>query len=210
MPNTKQAYDHVAGIYLPIAVGVFVIVIGTLAVLLVRGARRREPGRRSQATRVEACYAVVLAGIAAFLLWVTFTAETPIDRTVANPGLRLRVIAAQWSWRFIYPDGVHVADIDTWHPTPAYVPTNTEVEFIGTSRDVIHGFWVPTLHYQRQFVAGYTTRFDLFFGSPGYYGGECSVLCGAFHSEMHFALQAVSAASFRGWLAREKRREAAA
>jgi cytochrome c oxidase subunit 2 len=207
MGNTLHAYKHVQGIYLPIAVGVFVLVAGALLVLLVRGAQRKVPGRRSQALAVEAIYAGALALVVAFLLWVTFTAETPIDRTAAHPGFRIRVIAAQWSWRFVYPDGVSVADVDTWHPTPAYVPTGTQVEFVGSSEDVIHGFWVPELHYQRQFVPGYTTRFDLLFQKPGYYGGVCSVLCGEDHSEMHFALEAVSPQSFRGWLAREAARQ---
>jgi cytochrome c oxidase subunit II len=207
MGNTLHAYEHVQGVYLPIAVGVFAIVAGALLVLLVCGARRKVPGRRSQALAVEAVYAGALALVVAFLLWVTFTAETPIDRTAAHPGFRIRVIAAQWSWRFVYPDGVSVADVGTWHPTPAYVPTGTEVEFVGSSEDVIHGFWVPELHYQRQFVPGYTTRFDLLFQRPGYYGGECSVLCGEDHSEMHFALEAVSPQSFRGWLAREAARQ---
>ena len=139
-------------------------------------------------------------------MWVTFRAETPIDRLVAHPGLRIKVIAAQWSWRFIYSNGVQVADVDTWHPAPAYVPAGTEVEFSGTSEDVIHGFWVPELHYQRQVLPGYTTHFDLIFEKPGLYKGECSVLCGEDHSEMHFALEAVSPARFQEWLAREGRR----
>jgi cytochrome c oxidase subunit II len=206
MGNTLHAYDHVQGIYLPIAVGVFVLVVGTLLVLLVRGARRTTPGGRSQALLLEVVYACVLACVAGFLVWVTFTAETPIDRTVADPGLQLKVIAAQWSWRFVYPDGVSVADVDTWHPAPAYVPIGTEIEITGTSEDVIHGFWIPELHYQRQFVPGYTTRFDLLFQKPGYYGGECSVLCGVNHSEMHFAVQAVSPRRFRGWLTEQLRR----
>lgn len=201
MGNTLHAYEHVQGIYLPIAVGVFVLVVGTLLVLLVRGARRSTPGGGSQALLVEVVYACALACVAGFLVWVTFTAETPIDRTVADPGLRLKVIAAQWSWRFVYADGVSVADIDTWRPTPAYVPTGTEIEITGTSEDVIHGFWVPGLHYQRQFVPGYRTHFDLLFQRPGYYGGECSVLCGVNHSEMHFAVRAVSPHRFREWLA---------
>lgn len=209
MANTVHAYDHVQGIYLPIAVGVFAVVLATLVVLLVRGARRKAPGRRSEALAVEVVYATALTLVVAFLLWVTFTAETPIDRTAAHPGLRIRVIAAQWSWRFIYPDGVNVLAVSTWHPTPAYVPTGTEVEFVGSSEDVIHGFWVPSLHYQRQFVPGYTTRFDLLFPARGYYGGVCSVLCGENHSEMHFALMAVSTQRFRGWLAREAARQGA-
>ncbi len=203
MPNTKHAYEHVWGIYLPIAIVVFAIVIGTLVVLLAAGARRSRPGRRSEALPLEIGYAFVLACVAAFLVWVTFRAETPIDRLVARPGLRIKVIAAQWSWRFIYSNGVQVADIDTWHPTPAYVPAGAEVEFSGTSEDVIHGFWVPELHYQRQVLPGYTTHFDLIFEKPGLYQGECSVLCGEDHSEMHFALEAVSSARFSEWLARE-------
>jgi cytochrome c oxidase subunit II len=206
MPNTLHAYEHVQGIYLPIAIGVFVLVVGTLLVLLVRGARRTTPGERSRALLVEVVYACALACVAGFLVWVTFTAETPIDRTVADPGLRLKVIAAQWSWRFIYPDGVSVADIDTWHPARADVPTGIEIEIAGTSEDVIHGFWIPALHYQRQFVAGYTTHFDLLFQRPGYYGGACSVLCGVDHSEMHFAVQAVSPQRFREWLAEQQAR----
>ena len=209
MRNTLHAYEHVQGIYLPIAVGVFVVVVGTLLVLLVaaRGGRRREDARRRWLSR--RCMRDAGLG-GGFLLWVTFTAETPIDRTAAHPGFRIRVIAAQWSWRFVYPNGVSVADVDTWHPTPAYVPTGMEVEFVGSSEDVIHGFWVPALHYQRQFVPGYTTRFDLLFQKLGYYGGECSVLCGEDHSEMHFALDAVSPQAFQGWLAREAARQGVA
>ena len=210
MPNTKHAYEHVWGIYLPIAIGVFAIVVGTLLVLLVRGARRSEAGPRSEALPLEIAYACALACVAAFLVWVTFRAETPIDHLVARPGLRIRVIAAQWSWRFIYANGAMVTAISTWHPPVAYVPTGTEVEFNGTSEDVIHGFWVPRLHFQRQILPGYVTHFDMLFEAPGYYGGECSVFCGEHHSEMHFALEAVSPSRFREWLTREGKRASAA
>lgn len=179
------------------------MVVGALIVLVALGSRRSRPDRRSEALRLEIGYAVALAGVAAFLVWVTFRAETPIDRLVAHPALRIKVIAAQWSWRFIYFNGVQVADIDTWRPAPAYVPTGTEVEFTGTSEDVIHGFFVPRLHYQRQVLPGYSTHFDLTFETAGAYPGECSVLCGEDHTEMHFAIQAVSPARFREWLTRE-------
>ncbi len=145
---------------------------------------------------------LLLAGVVTVLLWVTFTAETPIDRTAAHPALRIKVTAAQWSWRFEYSSGATVTAVSTWHPSVALVPTGVEVEFVGTSRDVIHGFWVPRLHFQRQFLPGYVTRFDLRFDTPGLYGGECSVFCGDQHSQMHFEVQAVSPAIFRRWLCR--------
>lgn len=203
MPSTRRASDHVWGIYLPIAIGVFALVLGILLALLAVGSRRSRPGSRSQAPTLEIAYAAGLACVAAFLVWVTFRAETPIDRLVAHPTLRIRLVAAQWSWRFIYPNGVQVADINTWHPAPAYVPTGTEVEFIGTSEDVIHGFFVPRLHYQRQVLPGYSTHFDLTFENAGMYPGQCSVLCGENHTQMHFAVRAVSPARFQEWLARE-------
>jgi cytochrome c oxidase subunit II len=200
MPDTLHAYEHVQDIYLPIAIGVFALVLGTLLVLLVAGARRTRAGGRSRAPRLEVAYALVLACVVVVLVWVTFRAETPIDRTAAHPALRIGVTAAQWSWRFQYPDGVSVTAVSTWHPAVALVPTGVEVEFAGTSRDVIHGMWVPQLHFQRQLLPGYTTRFDLRFDKPGRYGGECSVFCGEQHSEMHFELEAVSPRAFEEWL----------
>jgi cytochrome c oxidase subunit 2 len=201
MPNTTHAYTHVEHVYFPIAIGVFAVIVGTLLVLLVRGARRERPGRRSEAVRLESVYAVALAGVGAFLLWTTFRAETPIDRTVASPGLRIRVFAAQWSWRLEYPGRVTIDAVSTWHPRPAAVPTGTEIEFVGSSADVIHGFWVPQLHFQRQLLPGYTTRFDLVFARAGSYEGTCSVFCGDQHSQMHFLLRALPPAAFRRWLA---------
>lgn len=202
MPDTLHAYQHVRDIYFPVAIGVFALVLVALAVLLARGARRSHPASgRSQALVFEVAYAMLLAGTVAVLLWVTFTAETPIDRPVSDPALRMRVVAAQWSWRFEYPNGLTVLAVSTWNPPPALVPTGVEIEFTGTSMDVIHGFWVPRLHFQRQLLPGYLTRFDLRFDKPGLYGGECSVFCGEQHSQMHFEIQAVTPSAFRRWLA---------
>jgi cytochrome c oxidase subunit 2 len=212
MGDTLHAYQHVRGIYFPIAVGVFALVLAVLLILLVAGARRARrtaaspsrapPGAPCHAPRFELVYALMLASVVVVLVIVTFRAETPIDRTAAHPALRIEVTAAQWSWRFQYPGGASVTAVSTWHPVVAVVPTGVEVEFAGISRDVIHGFWVPQLHFQRQLLPGYTTRFDLRFDKAGRYGGECSVFCGEQHAEMHFALEAVSPQAFYEWLRR--------
>jgi cytochrome c oxidase subunit II len=199
MTDTLHAYEHVRSIYFPIAVGVFVLVAGSLALLLIAGARRRRAGTNTEAPRFEAVYAAVLAGVVAFLLTVTFKAETPLDTVAAQPRLRVHVTAAQWSWRFEYPGGRTVTAVSTWRPPIAEVPVGEEVEFWGSSNDVIHGFYVPRLHFQRQFLPGYVTRFDLRFDSPGFYGGACSVYCGQQHTEMHFELRAVPPAEFERW-----------
>jgi cytochrome c oxidase subunit 2 len=204
MPDTHHAYEHLQGIYFPIAIVVFTVVALATLALLVQGSRRASPAGRSEMLPLEILYACGLAAIAAFLVWSTFRAETPVDRTVARPAVRIQVTAGQWSWRFRYPNGVTVATVATWHPTVALVPTGVPVEFDGTSLDVIHGFWVPQLRFQRQLLPGHVTRFDLIFHAQGLYGGVCSVYCGEQHGEMHFALQAVSPAVFREWLAGQR------
>jgi len=201
MPSTQHAYDHVAGIFFPIAVAVFACVVITLGMLLALGARRDAPGRCSEANRLEAVFAILLAATAGVLVWITFTAETPIDRLLTRPGLQVNVIAAQWSWTFRYANGTTVSAVASSSPPVAVVPTGVEVQFDATSRDVIHGFWVPGVHYLRQVIPGYTTRFDLLFAKPGRYEGECAVFCGLLHSQMHFEIEAVSAARFHSWLA---------
>jgi len=207
MADSLHAYEHVRGIYFPIAIGVFALVLATLLLLLVRGRlRQTAPGRTADAPRFEIGYALLLACTVAFLIVVTFRSETPIDRTAAHPAVRIEVTAAQWSWVFTYAGGATVSDVSSWQPSVALVPVGQEVEFYGRSRDVIHGFWVPQLHFQRQFLPEYPTRFDLRFDKPGRYGGVCSVFCGDRHAQMHFALEAVSPARFQRWLGEHARR----
>ncbi len=201
MPSTQHAYEHVAGIFFPIAIAVFACVVIVLSVLLILGKRRRTPGRRSDANRLELLYAILLGATVGLLVWITFTAETPIDQLVSRPALRVNVVAAQWSWTFRYPNDTTVVAVATWSPPIAVVPAGVEVQFDATSRDVIHGFWVPRLDYLRQVLPGYVTKFDLIFAKPGRYEGECAVYCGDLHTQMHFEIEAVSPARFRKWLA---------
>ncbi len=83
--STRQQYDHLFHIYLPIAIGVFgLIVVVTLIVVLIYRRRPRERAARwHEHNPLEGTYAVLLACTAAFLLYLTFGAEHKVD-TVAN------------------------------------------------------------------------------------------------------------------------------
>lgn len=200
MPDTRSAYHYLAGIYLPIAIGVFSAIVLVLLYLVIRGARRTAADQRSRADKLEYAFIALLAGVVVVLVTLTFRTETPIDTLVSRPQLRVEVTAAQWSWTFRYANGKTVTDVSTWRPPVAVVPTNVEIEFDGVSQDVIHGFWIPQLYFMRQFLPGLTTRFDLIFRAPGLYDGECSVYCGEQHQLMHFAIRAVSADAFVRWM----------
>lgn len=198
--RTRAAFEHVESIYFPIAIGVFALICAILALFLVMGWRRKQAGGKHEANLLEGSYALLLACFVAGLTYVTFTTLDPEDERVAHPGTIIKVVAARWTWRFEYPGGATVVAAATWNPPAAPVPVNTEVEFEGTSQDVIHGFWVPEERFMRQLLPGYTTRFDLVFEHPGSYMGECSVFCGDEHEFMHFLLKAVSPAQYKAWL----------
>ena len=149
---------------------------------------------------------MLLAATVGVLVWVTFTAETPIDRVVPRPALRVGrhrgavELDVPLRQRHRGHCGLHLGSAGR-----RVVPAGEEVEFDATSRDVIHGFWVPRLHYLRQ-VRARATRPGSTSSSrtPGRYEGECAVYCGELHSQMHFAIEAVAPAQFRA-LAREPR-----
>src|SRR5947209_6721363 len=150
--STHREYDHLFSIYVPIGLGVLaVIIVGLFAAAVVY--RRRPPERAARwhdAHLVEGTYAVILAGVVAFLLWETFTAEQKVD-VVANQergGVTIDVVASRWEWTFYYPR-YHI----TLHSGDAgdgsfVVPVNQPVRFRLSSRDVIHSFWIPALDYK--------------------------------------------------------------
>lgn len=203
--DTRADYDAVTRLYLPIAVAV-VALVGLLVVGLALRYRAREgdrpPSRVASAPRTEAVYVVVLAAVAALLLWRTFTIEAKVDGArVAAGALRVDVTAAKWHWRFAYPaDGIVVRGTDASPPT-LVVPVGRRVRFTLRSVDVIHAFWIPAQRFKRDATPGEVSSFTLVFPHVGFTrdGGECSEFCGLRHSWMRFDVRVVDAATFARW-----------
>jgi heme/copper-type cytochrome/quinol oxidase subunit 2 len=102
--STRSEYDHLFSIYVPIAVGVFLVILVTIVAAVVVF-RRRPPGRAArwhENNPLEGTYAVALGCVAAFLLYLTFTTEHKVD-TVANrerPAVVVDVTGSKWEWTF--------------------------------------------------------------------------------------------------------------
>jgi cytochrome c oxidase subunit 2 len=201
--STRHEYDRVADVYLPVAIVVFAIVVVLLAVMLVRYRARegRPPSRRAERNRLEALYAVVLLGIVAALLAVTYSAEHQIDTVAARerPALTVDVTASKWEWHFYYPSlGVDRYSGAAGHQ-PLVVPTDTAIRFRMVSLDVIHSFWVPELDFKRAIIPGAATSAVLTFTRPGSFSGECAEFCGVYHFQMTFTVDALTPGAFARW-----------
>jgi cytochrome c oxidase subunit 2 len=207
--STRGQYDRVASVYLPIAIGVFALI--TLVVLGVVLIFRRRPRERAarwhEHNPIEGTYALLLACTAAFLLYLTFSAEHQTD-TVSNrerPAVVVNVIASKWEWTFNYPRYGFSVRSGTVGRQPLVVPANQPVRFNLTSLDVIHSFWIPALRFKHDAISGSTQVITLSFGR-GVFPGQCAEFCGLRHSDMLITAYAVSPSAFTAWARSKGRR----
>lgn len=206
--STRHEYDHLFSIYVPIAVGVFllIVIVGLIAVVVFRRRPPERAARWHENNPVEGTYVVLLVCVAAFLLYLTFTAEHRVD-TIANhehPAVVIDVTASKWEWTFTYPAYGFSVRSGTVGRQPPVVPAGEAVRFNLNSADVIHAFWIPALRYKHDAIPGSTQVITLIF-SKGVYPGQCAEFCGLRHSDMVFTAHAVSPASFASWARRRGR-----
>jgi cytochrome c oxidase subunit II len=204
--GTRDAYDDVERLFLPVAVVIFALFAGLILLSVWRGRRRAEPSRRASNTPLEAAYAVALVVTAAILITVSFRADDRERTAQAGERVRIHVVAAKWRWRFEYPDDGVVIQGRTGEIPTLVVPAGTDVEFDAVSLDVDHGFWIPELRFQRQLFPERPTRFALTFPEPAVLtSARCSFYCGLQHQDMRFTVRVLAPDAFRAWA-----REAAA
>jgi cytochrome c oxidase subunit 2 len=202
--DTRDVYDGLAALYLPIAAVVFAAIVLATGWLVWTGRRRPAPEGPEESNRLELGYAAALAVVVAVLLAASFHALDRENARAAGAPELVRVVAGKWNWRFEYPrHGIVVTGGSNGAPAVLTVPAGVEIEFQATAVDVIHAFWVPALKFQRQLVPGRTATFRLTFPRPGFAeSGACGFFCGLEHARMRFAVEVLSRADYAAWAAR--------
>jgi cytochrome c oxidase subunit 2 len=218
--DTRDEFQDLWGVYLPIGVAVAAIIFGLVFFTLIRYRRRGDdPSSGLLEQRgadlahavsgegppiIEGLYALVLAGVVAFLLTMTFRTDDRVIEVSADPGVEIDVTAFQWGWRFTYArDGVTVVG-DERRPPILVVPLDTTVRFTLSSRDVIHSFWIPEARFKRDAFPDRKTTFDLSFEEADGIG-RCAEFCGLAHGEMTFDVVGMDRADFDDWLRTQRR-----
>ena len=150
---------------------------------------------------LEILYTVVPMFMVGALFFYSEQATSQLQDVSKEPDVTINVVAKQWSWDFNYvDDNVHdtgdMAPLDgeAGHeeglPT-LYLPKGERVEFVLTSRDVIHSFWVPAFLQKMDVNPGIVNRFQVVPTETGTFQGKCAELCGAYHSQMLFNVKVV-------------------
>ncbi|MEL6890050.1 MAG: cytochrome c oxidase subunit II [Actinomycetota bacterium] len=117
----------------------------------------------------------------------------------------VNVTGQQWWWEFDYPvqDGCGGIDEPIITSGQMVIPADTNVLIRGTSRDVIHSFWIPRLNGKRDMVPGRVHTLRMQANEPGIYAGQCAEFCGLSHANMRMEVAALNDADFEAWKANQ-------
>jgi len=163
---------------------------------------------------LEILYTVVPVFMIAVLFFYTQRVEAALLDTSKHPDVVINVVGKQWSWDFNYVNegtyeaGTHAQltgkpGVEETLPT-LYLPVNKRTEFVLTSRDVIHSFWIPAFLQKLDMIPGRVNKFEVVPMRTGDFKGKCAELCGAYHSQMLFNVKVVDQATYDAHIAELK------
>jgi cytochrome c oxidase subunit 2 len=182
-----------------VIIGVLVIVLILWTVVFHRRKSSNIPKQSQYHIPLEMTYTIVPILIVFGLFVATLVVE---NKEVANPktDVTINVNAFQWGWKFTYP-GKNVVVVGQTTQNPVMVmPVNTNVHINLTSSDVIHGFYVHAFNFSRYALPGVLNQFTLRPVATGIYNGQCTQLCGLYHSLMFFQVKVVTMPQYNAWL----------
>lgn len=168
----------------------------------------------AEAQEVETIWTILPAGVLLFLALPSLRLLYLIDEVVA-PGVTVKAVGHQWYWRYEYSDFTDIEFDSYITPTSdlepgqfrllevdnrTVLPVNVEVRILITAADVIHSWTIPALGVKADAIPGRLNQIGFVIQRPGVYYGQCSEICGANHSFIPIAIEAVNNKSFINWI----------
>lgn len=189
------------------------IVVGgiTLALIIYAAihfrAKRQHEGSVPRQTQYHVPMEITYTVIPIIIVFVLFAFTVVVENAVtALPAVStdntIGVQAFQWGWRFTYP-GFTVVGQTTQAPV-LEMPEDENVRIVLTSLDVVHGFYIRQFNFSRYALPGVINSFTFNAQSTGTFFGQCTQLCGLYHSLMWFRVKVVPPAAYTAWLAMQK------
>lgn len=214
VPDVSQEGSRVTTLFVyatTVSAAVFAIVVLSVVVFVLRGARRKvAPAGGGEHNLMAGALAV--AGLTFLLLDLPLVSAAQKDlaevygRIPGGPDVvRVEVLAQQWAWNF------RLAGNDRAFGTPddvvslnvLRVPEGRPVVLNLRSKDVLHAFFVPALRLKHDAHPAGTTRTWFAVREPGTYEIACSQFCGFAHYKMRGTLEVLPAPAYARWHAEE-------
>lgn len=202
-----------------------IIVFGTLiySIIYHRKSKHPQAARYHENLWIELTWTII-----PFLILIALAIPgTRVLRNINNNSektdLTIVITGFQWKWKYEYlHQGIsffsnmstpieqlaghaskninYLREVDK----PLVLPIHKRIQFLVTSNDVIHAWWVPELGVKRDAVPGFINETWTRINRPGIYRGQCAELCGINHALMPIVVNAVSEKSFDDWMSSQK------
>src|SRR5215212_5863557 len=116
--------------------------------------------------------------------------------------LIIKITGRQWWWEVQYDDREPSKILTT--ANEIHIPTGRTVKIDLRSLDVIHSFWVPTLHGKKDLIPGHPTSTWLRADREGRFRGQCAEFCGYQHAHMRLDFVAETPEKFQAWITAQR------
>lgn len=189
------------------AVFLFIAVVSLFFFLLVEGMliyfairyRRRKGAEEGATSEVRGNFILevvwVLVPSLAVLAFFIYGYVVYRDVTTPLPGASdINVVTGQFVYEFKYPDGRATMN-------ELRIPAGRPVKLIMTSRDVIHGFFIPEYRIKQDVLPGRYTYLHLQPDLEGTFDIYCTQYCGVGHSTMRAKLIVMPPDAYAAWAA---------
>ena len=224
LPAESQGATDVTGRITDLWVGSWVaalilgVLVWGLTLWVVVAYRRRRadeplPSQFRYHVPIEVMYTAVPLIIVLVLFYFTARDQAAILslNEEREPDHTVEVVGKQWAWDFNYLDyDVYSTGRQAELQSPGdpkdriptlYLPVDQRVEFVLTTRDVNHSFWIPAFLFKMDLIAGRENRFQVTPTEVGSFDGRCAELCGEYHAEMLFNVEVLPEAEFEAQMA---------
>jgi cytochrome c oxidase subunit 2 len=186
------------------------VVVHVLAIVRARRRRRFADGQPWHSPPVTRRLVGVVIGAVAItvlalfgLLVETLDTGNALAALDGDPDpLTIKITAHQWWWELSYAPGS--PDLAAPTANEMHIPVGRTVRLELTSADVIHSFWVPSLHGKRDVIPARTNILLLRADEPGVFRGPCAEFCGLQHANMTITVVAESPREFARWLSTQR------
>ncbi|MDP7626761.1 MAG: cytochrome c oxidase subunit II [SAR202 cluster bacterium] len=195
-------------IYLVIPVFTLVVVFLLYSIMKFRVSGRPTvdgPGLKGHLplTLVWLAVTTVLTGFVFFHPGVTGLLELRAEENKV-PDIVIQAEAVRYSWKVMYPQEM------VYSKKEIVLPIHMNTQFLVSSKDVLHAFWIPAFRVKIDAVPGQTTHVNATPTKLGSYETDtqfrlqCAELCGLAHSKMFLPVTVVSEEDYREWISLQK------
>ena len=147
--------------------------------------------------------AVVVSGM---LLLLLLAASAFTDRALAGlplgDAVHIELTGHQFWWEARYDDADPSRIFTT--ANELHVPVGRPVLLTLRASDVIHSFWVPSLHGKKDLIPGRESTFAFRADRAGIYRGQCAEFCGWQHANMALLVIADEPGAYEQWASAQR------